>query len=242
MEEVAEKIRASVGDPTVLINNAGVARGRTVLDATPDDIRLTFDVNTMAPYWTTKAFLPNMVANNHGMVVTVSSCAAWLSIPNMVDYGASKTAALAFHEGLATELTTRYDATKVRTVIVHPGHTKTALFAGYDQQTDFMMPALEPETVADAVVEQVLTGRSGRVVVPATGTMLAALRTLPDWYSVRMRARAETGMANFSGRQAMEDVDASYHDGEAGSETESEARRGVKHHDTGESGVLVSNE
>ena len=40
----------------------------------------------------------------------------------MVDYAASKHAALAFHEGLAAELATRYRARKVRPVVVNQGY------------------------------------------------------------------------------------------------------------------------
>ncbi|KAF5593603.1 retinal short-chain dehydrogenase reductase [Fusarium subglutinans] len=207
VEAVAEKIRAEVGHPTVVINVAGVVRGKTILESQPSDIRFTFDVNTFAPFWIAKTFVPDMVAKNHGMVVTLTSYASWLTIPNLVDYGASKAAALAFHEGLTAELTTRYNAPKVRTVIVHPGPTNTALFKGYYQNTDFLMPPLAPESVADAVVNQVLTGRSGHVVIPGTGTILAALRMQPDWYAIPVRAKAEAYMKNFSGRQVIEDVD-----------------------------------
>ncbi|KAF7550714.1 hypothetical protein G7046_g7928 [Stylonectria norvegica] len=213
---VAAKIKAQVGHPTVLINNAGVARGKTVLDSEPGDVRFTFEVNTLAQYWTVKAFLPDMVAKNHGMVVTIASYASWLSIPNMVDYGASKAAALALHEGLTAELTTRYKAPKVRTVIVHPGHTKTALFRGYDQKTQFVMPQLEPETVADAVVGQILTGRSGQVILPGPGVLLSTLRMLPDWLAVPLRARGQSYTTDFRGRQVVDDVDAPYsHEDEA---------------------------
>ncbi|KAF5665970.1 short-chain dehydrogenase reductase [Fusarium heterosporum] len=210
VEAVAEKIRTQVGHPTVVINVAGVARGKTIFESQPSDVRFTFDVNTFAPFWTTKTFVPNMVANNHGMVVTLTSYASWLTIPNLVDYGASKAAALAFHEGLTAELATSYNAPKVRTVIVHPGATNTALFKGYKQNTDFLMPPLEPESVADAVVKQVLSGRSGHVILPGTGAILSALRMLPDWYTIPTRAKAQSFMKNFSGRQVIEDVEATY--------------------------------
>jgi all-trans-retinol dehydrogenase (NAD+) len=208
LNAVAERIRREVGEPTVVINNAGVARGKTLLEAQPGDIRFTFDVNTLAPFWTAKTFLPSMVARNHGMIVTVSSYASWLTIPNMIDYGASKAGALSFHEGLTAELTTRYNAPKVRTVIVHPGHTKTPLFQGYDQKTDFIMPQLEPESIAEAVVRQVLSGESGRVVLPRAGNILTLLRAFPDWYSIGVRAKAQSYMTNFGGRQVIRDVDA----------------------------------
>lgn len=231
VEAVAEKIRAEVGHPTVVINIAGVARGKTILESQPSDIRFTFDVNAFAPFWTAKTFLPNMVENNHGMIVTLTSYASWLTIPNLVDYGASKAAALAFHEGLTAELATRYNAPKVRTVIVHPGPTNTALFKGYYQNTDFLMPPLAPETVADAVVKQVLTGRSGTVIIPGTGSILAALRMQPDWYAIPVRAKAQSYMRNFSGRQVIEDVDASY---------EKDGREKDAADNAGESTVLVS--
>lgn len=204
------------------------------MDAQPADIRFTFDVNAMALYWIAKAFLPNMVARNHGMIVTVSSYASWLTIPNMVDYGASKAAALAFHEGITAELKATYKAPRVRTVVVHPGHTKTALFTGYNQRTDFLMPQLQPETVADAVVQQVLAGRSGRVVIPGTGMILAALRAMPDWYTAPLRAKAQSYMANWKGRQVIENV------GEVVSDEISPGDQSKN--ETTESTVLVSNE
>lgn len=97
---VAREIRSKVGEPTILINNAGVVRGKTILETSDMDLRFTFDVNAFAHFRTVKEFLPYMVNRNHGMVVTVASWASWLTIPTLVDYGASKAAAMAFHEGL----------------------------------------------------------------------------------------------------------------------------------------------
>lgn len=42
----AAKISQDVGRPAILINNASVARGKSILDATEKDVRFTFDVNT----------------------------------------------------------------------------------------------------------------------------------------------------------------------------------------------------
>ena len=152
--------------PTIIINNAGVARGKNILDATEKDVRFTFEVNTLAHYWIAKEFLPSLVTANHGMVVTVASIAAYVTAPTMVDYASSKAAALAFHEGLTAELTSRYNALKVRTVVINQGYTKTPLFEGYGNDSPFLMPSLEPATVAEAIVNQILTGSSGQVILP----------------------------------------------------------------------------
>ncbi|OPB42158.1 short chain dehydrogenase/reductase [Trichoderma guizhouense] len=202
---VAEKVVGQIGHPTVVINNAGVVRGKTILDATPEDVRFTFDVNALAPFWVTKAFLPHMVAQNHGMVVTVTSFASWVTVPNLVDYAASKAAAMSFHEGLSAELKTRYNAPKVRTVVVHPGASKTALFTGFNQGAPFLLPSQEPDSIAEAVVKQILSGRSGQVIMPEAGGMLPALRVYPDWHSFRVRSRGQRSMLNYNGRQVIED-------------------------------------
>lgn len=128
IKSVAEQVRKTVGNPTVIILNAGVARGKSIMDATEKDVRFTFDVNSISHYLLMKEYLPHLIARNHGMVVTVASLASYVTVPKMTDYGASKAAALAFHEGLSAELSTLYAAPRVRTVVINQGYTKTALF------------------------------------------------------------------------------------------------------------------
>lgn len=210
IKEVAAKVRADVGDPTILVNNAGIARGKTILGTSERDLKLTFDVNVFAHFYTVHEFLPSMVRRDHGMVVTVASYAAWLTVPNMVDYGASKAAAASFHEGLAAELKTRYNAPRVRTVLVNQGYTKTALFTGYHNEAPFLVPALEPESVADAIVRQIFSGRSGQIITPTFGTALQMLRAMPHWYSYRLRSKGENIMSNFNGRQVVKDAEKHY--------------------------------
>ena len=211
---VAREIRQTVGDPTILINNAGVVQGRTILEASERDIRFTFDVNTFAHYWTTKEFLPSMVRANHGMVVTVASVAAWVTVPNMVDYAASKAASHSFHEGLTAELKTRYNAPRVRTVLVNQGYTTTPLFKGYHNDSPFLMPALEPATVAEAIVRQVLSGKSNQLLLPSFANTLPVLAGMPHWYQTRLRSKNQAIMTNFRGRKVVEDVERFYDDKE----------------------------
>jgi short-subunit dehydrogenase len=181
-----------------------VVQGRTILDASERDIRFTFDVNTFAHYFTVKEFLPSMIRANHGMVVTVASVASWVTVPNMVDYAASKAAAHAFHDGLTAELQTRYGAPRVRTVLVNQGYTTTPLFTGYHNDSPFMMPALQPATVADAIVRQVLSGESNQLILPGFANTLATLAGMPHWYQIRLRAKNQAIMKAFAGRKLVE--------------------------------------
>jgi all-trans-retinol dehydrogenase (NAD+) len=122
----------------------------------------------------------------------------------MTDYAASKAAALSFHEGLTVELKTKYNAPKVRTVVINQGYTKTPLFQGYNNDSKFLIPALEPETVAEAIVKQVLTGSSGQVILPGFGVIITFLRGLPHWYQIRLRAQGAKIMTNWHGRQVID--------------------------------------
>ncbi|KAH0542937.1 hypothetical protein FGG08_002706 [Glutinoglossum americanum] len=197
----ANKIRSSIGNPTILINNAGVARGRTLFDLTEKDIRLTFDVNALAHYFLAQQFVPDMISKNHGMIVTIASLAAYTTAPQMTDYSASKAAAVGFHEGLAAELKTRYNAPKVRTVLVTPGYTRTPLFEGFTNDAHFVFPTQEPETVAESIVGQVLKGRSGHIVMPETGGILIGLRIWADWLQHAVRNNGKDAMRKWHGRQ-----------------------------------------
>lgn len=159
-------------------------------------------------------FLPSMIEKNHGMVVTVASIAAYVVVPNMVDYASTKAAALSFHEGLTAELKTRYNAPKVRTIVINQGYTKTALFQGYANSSSFLMPSLEVESVADAIVKKILAEQSGQVIIPGFANTLTWLRGMPHWYQLGLRSGGEKIMKKWHGRQVIEDLDQFYEDKE----------------------------
>jgi all-trans-retinol dehydrogenase (NAD+) len=185
----ASQIRSELGaDPTVLINNAGVMLAHPMLEGTEEETRLTFEVNTLSHYRLAREFLPAMISRNHGMVVTVASMAGLATSPRFTDYSASKAAAISFHEGLAAELVTSYAAPRVRTVLVTQSFVRTHLIRDIKPQDTFSNPLLAPETVAEAIVDQVLTGESGHVSVPRfLGPLLWQLRALLWWYQSRLR-------------------------------------------------------
>ncbi|KAH8695961.1 short chain dehydrogenase/reductase family protein [Talaromyces proteolyticus] len=189
----AEKIRTDFGaSPTVLINNAGIIYARPLLDNTEDQIEKMFKVNTLAQYKLIHEFLPDMISRNHGMIVTVASQGANCTAPGMTAYCASKAANINLHEGLASELVTRYKAPRVRTILVTPAYAKTFVTRDMDPEDGFLSPLLEPETVAEAVVNQVLTGKSGYVGVSAAANFITFnLRSMPLWFQSLLRDRLD---------------------------------------------------
>ena len=193
----------------MLINNAGFARGKTILSATQSDISLTFDINSKAHYFLAQEFLPYMIEKNHGMVVTVASLAALVTAPHMVDYAASKAAALAFHEGLGAELVGVYKAPKVRTVLMCQGYTNTALFKGFHSGDGFAQYVLAPETVAEDIVKTVLKGQSARLILPRNSSSVLGIRGWPIFLQLGLRSDLGKLMKNWQGRQVVQPSEAS---------------------------------
>jgi all-trans-retinol dehydrogenase (NAD+) len=77
----AEAIRSEHGNPSILINNAGVAFEGNILKATPEQVHRIFGVNTISHYFTVNAFLPSMIAQHKGHIVTMASMASFISAP-----------------------------------------------------------------------------------------------------------------------------------------------------------------
>jgi all-trans-retinol dehydrogenase (NAD+) len=115
IRESAQRVREDVGHPTVLVNNAGIGTTKTILDSTEESIRGTFNVNILAHFLLVREFLPHMIEQNHGHIVTIASMASFVVHAGNVAYASTKAAALAFHEGLGQELKSRYAAKNVRT-------------------------------------------------------------------------------------------------------------------------------
>nr|XP_024647940.1 estradiol 17-beta-dehydrogenase 11 isoform X2 [Macaca nemestrina] len=82
----AKKVKAEIGDVSILVNNAGVVYTSDLFATQDAQIEKTFEVNILAHFWTTKAFLPAMMKNNHGHVVTVASAAGHISVPFLLAY------------------------------------------------------------------------------------------------------------------------------------------------------------
>lgn len=95
----AEQVKDSMGAPTILINNAGILDTHTILTTSDEYLRKIFDVNVLSNWYTTKAFLPDMLRHNKGHIVTVASTASFVSVGGLADYCATKAAILSYHEG-----------------------------------------------------------------------------------------------------------------------------------------------
>lgn len=128
-----------------------------------------------------------MVRRNHGHFLIIASQTGHLATAGVVDYAATKAAAIAIYEGLQTEMKHSYKAPAVRISCLAPSAVKTAMFAGIKSPTNFFMPALVPEDIADTITEMLWSGEARNQLTPAFAYISPPTRALPDWLRVGMQ-------------------------------------------------------
>jgi all-trans-retinol dehydrogenase (NAD+) len=187
------------GPVDILINNAGVVSGKTLLAASEEDIVRTFDVNVLALFWATRAFLPGMIERNRGHIVTIASAAGIVGTSRLIDYCSSKHAAVGFDEALRLEL--KRQGSKVMTTVVCPFYISTGMFEGVKTRFPRLLPILEPDYVADRIVDAIRKNKR-RLLLPrfVYTTWLARLMPVTLFDAIMDFFGINKSMDEFTGR------------------------------------------
>ena len=93
-----------VGHPNIVINSAAIVIGNYFMDLTFEEIKKVYEVNVLSNYQMAKIFLPNMLENNHGHIVCMSSILATNGVAGVSDYCPSKAAVTMFMKSLRQEI------------------------------------------------------------------------------------------------------------------------------------------
>ncbi len=153
MYAFAGQVKNQFGNAHVVINNAGVEGTTKPLWATDED---SFDramqINFYGVLYGSKAFLPQLLDNNEGALVNVSSIFGLIGTPNSSDYCASKFAVRGLTESLMVEL----HKSPVNAFLVHPGGIATNIAQNADAQ-DFNARYLTtpPADIARYVIKSI---------------------------------------------------------------------------------------
>jgi NADP-dependent 3-hydroxy acid dehydrogenase YdfG len=121
----ADAVEERFGSVNLLINNAGVAVSKTVLEMPLEDIEWLMGINFWGVVYGTKAFLPKLIASGDGHLVNLSSIFGMIGVPEQSAYNAAKFAVRGFTEALRQEMLMARLPVKVS--CVHPGGVKTGI-------------------------------------------------------------------------------------------------------------------
>jgi 3-oxoacyl-[acyl-carrier protein] reductase len=136
---------ADGGLPTILINNAGIARDALILRMKSDDWEQTLDINLSAVFRLSKACLRRMLKERHGRIINIGSVVGSIGNAGQVHYSAAKAGLVGFTKALAREVATR----NITVNTVAPGFI----------ETDMTRALAEPQRAA--YLAQIPVGRFG---------------------------------------------------------------------------------
>ncbi|XP_072172016.1 retinol dehydrogenase 10-like [Diadema setosum] len=153
VKSTAVRVKNEVGQVYMLINNAGVLVGETILELTEKEIERTMNVNAVSQFWMVRAFLPAMLEADSGHIVTTCSTAGESGMHRQIDYCASKFAVFGFDESLERELRDVYKKSGIKQTLVCPHILDTGLIHSVEQR---FLGWNSVNEAADFIVDQVL--------------------------------------------------------------------------------------
>jgi short-subunit dehydrogenase len=163
----AAAVAGAAPDVTLVINNAGIARGQGFIDGDVAQIREEFETNFYGVLNVSRAFAPVLAANGGGAILNANSALSWISFPGSGSYSATKAASWSLTDGLRVELTGQ--GTQV--VGLHMGAVDTEMTAHWD------IDKVTPEAVVTAALDGI---EAGKLEVLADGTAAAAKAGLSE--------------------------------------------------------------
>jgi NAD(P)-dependent dehydrogenase (short-subunit alcohol dehydrogenase family) len=120
----ATRVQDRFGAVHQLYNNAGTTLGsREFLEMADTHIETILQVNLMGVLWTSKAFLPHLIASGDGALVNISSLNGVMAQQGLSAYCASKFAVRGLTDTLRVEM--QEAGHPVRVTVVHPGGVAT---------------------------------------------------------------------------------------------------------------------
>ncbi len=164
----------------VLVNNAGVMPNGPFLDQEDRIDRLTIDVNVYGVIHGMRLVLPGMIDRGQGHVVNVASLAGKFPIKGLAVYNASKYAVV----GLSAATRLELEGTGVSLTAVLPSAVRTELASGIDYG---VLPAVDPEDIAAAVVKSVRSRRAEIAVPSYVGLAANGAPLVPEGVMRRIR-------------------------------------------------------
>ncbi|SEO38556.1 3-oxoacyl-[acyl-carrier protein] reductase [Salinihabitans flavidus] len=118
-----DRLRAEMGAPEILVNNAGFGHQAPFLEIEPADFDRIFAVHVRGTYLMTRACLPAMLEAGRGIVVNIASQLGQIGGVELVHYAGAKAAIIGMTKSLAREVSGR----GVRVNAVAPGPVNTPL-------------------------------------------------------------------------------------------------------------------
>lgn len=149
-----DEVEKSLGQVSVLINNAGVTQDRLLLRMTEKDWSEVIETDLTGVFRCTKRALPGMLRAKWGRVISIGSVVGSAGNPGQTNYAAAKAGVAGFTKALSREVAGH----GITANVVAPGYVETALTEDLSDDAKgalvdriAMKRPAAPEEIAEAV-------------------------------------------------------------------------------------------
>ena len=149
------RVKASLGVPAILINNAGITRDQLLMRMKEEDWDAIIDTNLRSVFRLSKACLRGMMKARSGRIISIASVVGSIGNAGQTNYAAAKAGMVGFSKSLAREIGSR----GITVNVVAPGFINTDMTKALDESqkerllNDIPLQRLgEAEDIAAAVL------------------------------------------------------------------------------------------
>ena len=125
IDKLEKDVSKRFGNIHILVNNAGTAVRKDLVDFNMDEWRLVTDTNLTGVFLASRAFIPHMKAHKWGRIINITSIMARVGSAGRGAYCATKAGVLALTKCMALELV----GDGINVVAISPGFYATDLTA-----------------------------------------------------------------------------------------------------------------
>jgi 3-oxoacyl-[acyl-carrier protein] reductase len=102
-----KSMQDDIGNPTVLVNNAGITRDNLLMRMKDEEWDTVINTNLTSAFHMSKACLRGMMKAKHGRIITITSVVGVTGNPGQANYAATKAGVIGLTKSLAREVGSR---------------------------------------------------------------------------------------------------------------------------------------
>jgi len=130
IDTALEQFRSAWGEPTILVNNAGITRDNLLMRMKDEEWDAIMDTNLKSIFRMSKSVLRGMTKARKGRIISISSIVGSLGNAGQCNYAAAKAAVIGFTKSLAREVGSR----AITVNAVAPGFIDTDMTRALNEQ------------------------------------------------------------------------------------------------------------